>query len=135
MQAKPQKLDLNKKISLISPTQIFNTVIIPAATYGHLIFKDLISAEAWNNHKRQLFVIFFTKYQDDCRRRRCQCIFCFDEISDNGHVCCCPALQGVTILERLKNLVYCHYVPKINRESETKLYNNRMHCDKSDSSL
>ena len=50
-------------------------------------------------------------------------------------VCCCTVLQGVTILERLKNLIYGHYAPKINREPETKLYCNRMHCDESDSSL
>ena len=65
----------------------------------------------------------------------CQCIFCLDEICDNGHVCCCPAFDGVTILERLKNLVYGHCVPKINRKPETNLYNNRVHCDESDSSL
>ena len=65
----------------------------------------------------------------------CQCIFCLDEIYDKGHVCCCPAIHGVIIPKRLKNLVYGHCVPKINREPETKLYNNRKHCDESNSSL
>ena len=139
---------------------------IPAATDVHHIFKDLISAEVWNNHKRQIHIkilkrwaaipkllptmalidrifgpgplkiaerqprtrtIIAMYYSNGChhrlcvngncfsfnqRRLPCQCIFCPDDICDNGHGCCCPALQGVTILERLKNLVYDHCVPK-----------------------
>ena len=61
------KLDLNK-ISLISATRLFNTVIIPAATYGHQIFKDLISAEVWNNHQRQIYSIFFKRWAAIPRR-------------------------------------------------------------------
>ena len=61
------KLDLNK-ISLISATRLFNTLIIPAATYGHHIFKDLMSAEVWNNHKRQIYGIFFKKWAAIPRR-------------------------------------------------------------------
>ena len=53
-------LDLNK-ISLISATRLFNTGLISAAAYSHHIFKDLISAEVWNNHKRQIYSIFFQK--------------------------------------------------------------------------
>ena len=55
------KLDLNK-VSLISATQLFNNVIIPAATYGHHIFKVVMSAEFWDNHKRQIYSIFFKKW-------------------------------------------------------------------------
>ena len=116
----------------------------------------LISAEVWNNHKRQIYSIFFKRwvaiprrlptmplideifgpdplkiaerqprtrtiiamyYSNGCHHRLCvngncfsfnrgrlpcQCIFCLDEISDNGDVFCCPALHGVIILERLK---------------------------------
>ena len=133
------KLDLNK-ISLSSATRLFNAVFIPAATYGHRIFEDLISAEVWNNHKRQIYSVFFKRwaairrrlptmplidgifgpdplkiaerqprtrtiiamyYSNRCHHRLrvnencfpfnqgrlpCQCIFCLDEICDNGHV-------------------------------------------------
>ena len=135
----------------------------------------LISAEVWNNHKRQIYSIFFKRwvaiprrlptmplideifgpdplkiaerqprtrtiiamyYSNGCHHRLCvngncfssnrgrlpcQCIFCLDEISDNGDVFCCPALHGVIILERLKNLVDGHCVPKIN-ENQKRSY-------------
>ena len=63
------KLDMNKN-SLISASRLFNTVIIPAATYGHHSFKDLISAEVCNNHKRQIYRIFFKRWAAIPRRRR-----------------------------------------------------------------
>ena len=46
---------------MISATRLFNNVIIPAATYGHHIFKDVMSAEVWDNHKRQIYSIFVKK--------------------------------------------------------------------------
>ena len=55
------KLDLNK-FSLISATRLFNNFIIPAATYGHHIFKDVMSAEVWDNHIRQIYSILFKKW-------------------------------------------------------------------------
>ena len=38
------KLDLNKSF-LISAPRLFNTIKVPAETFGHHILKDLISAE------------------------------------------------------------------------------------------
>ena len=60
----------------------------------------------------------FLLIKGDCPVSVSLAFVCIFEIYDNGHVCCCPALHGVTTLERLKNLVYCHCVPEINREPE-----------------